>query len=340
MNLARNTTPDVARLRFAFSGFVLALAPWLGGPAFAAPGTVDPGTESQPAPDPAIESREPEPEPSPATTPDWKGVRRDTGYFLGYQFAAIAVLYTMPKEVTNWDRSGDHLDKWWDNVRNPTWDEDDFYINYILHPYWGATYYIRGRERGLSRWQSLGYSALLSTLYEYGAEALFERPSYQDLIVTPLLGSLLGEFVFTPIRNSIKSKPGPLDGWDKFALVITDPLGAANDLTNRLFGVETQVALTPFRGMNASRPTSGPLATALYAGGRDRGTARPPPPEKPDLGSAAGRALVDRTSPRPAGSRFHFQATKNILTPCEQRIGGVGGGLPWRRRWCCADSGR
>ena len=187
---------------------------------------------------------------------------------------AIAVLYTMPTAVTNWDRSGDHLEKWWDNVRNPTWDEDAFYINYILHPYWGATYYIRGRERGLSRWQSLGYSALLSTLYEYGAEALFERPSYQDLIVTPLLGSLLGEFVFTPIRNNIKSKPGPLDGWDKFALILTDPLGAANDLTNRLFGVETQVALTPFRGMNALRPTSGPLAAALYAGGGAAG-ARP-----------------------------------------------------------------
>ena len=252
----------------------LALAPWLGGPAFAATGTVDPGTETQPGPD-AVDRESASPSPSrrrPRRT--GKASAGTPCYFLGYQFAAIAVLYTMPTSVTNWDRSGDHLDKWWDNVRNPTWDEDDFYINYILHPYWGATYYIRGRERGLSRWQSLGYSALLSTLYEYGAEALFEKPSYQDLIVTPLLGSLLGEFVFTPIRNSIKSKSGPLDGWDKFALVLTDPLGAANDLTNRLFGVETQVALTPFRGMNASRPTCGPLATALYAGGRVPG-ARP-----------------------------------------------------------------
>ncbi len=127
-------------------------------------------------------------------------------------------------------------------------------------------YYTRGRERGLSGWQSLGFSATLSTLYEFGAEALFEQPSYQDLVVTPLIGSLVGEFVFAPIRSNIKSKPGPLDNWDKLALVLTDPLGAANDLTNRLFGVETQVALTPFRGVYASRPTSGPLASALYAG--------------------------------------------------------------------------
>ena len=29
----------------------------------------------------------------------------------------------------------------------PVWDDDEFYLNYILHLYWGATYYMRGRER-------------------------------------------------------------------------------------------------------------------------------------------------------------------------------------------------
>ena len=239
---------------------------WLCQPAFASPGVDELVAQAAPAPDATPESQEAEPD-TAAPPPDWKGLRRDTGYFLGYQFLVIGALYVMPVSVTNWDRDDDHLAKWWDNVTHPTMDDDDFYINYILHPYWGATYYIRGRERGLSRWQSVGYSTLLSTLYEFGAEALFEQPSYQDLVITPLVGSLLGEFVFAPIRSSIKSKAGPLDGWDKFALVMTDPLGAANDLTNRIFGVETQVALTPFRGLNGSRPASGALASALYAGG-------------------------------------------------------------------------
>jgi hypothetical protein len=241
---------------------VLALVPWLGTPAFAATEAVDPGIEPGPTLETTIQSPEEE-----AIPPDWKGIRRDTGYFLAYQFAVIGVLYVMPESVTNWDRSGDHLSKWWDNVTHPTFDDDAFYINYILHPYWGATYYIRGRERGLSRWQSFGYSAFLSALYEFGAEALFERPSYQDLVITPLVGSLLGEFVFAPIRSSIKSKRDPLDNWDKLGLILTDPLGAANDLTNRLFGVETEVALTPFRGTNALRSTSGAHASTLYAGG-------------------------------------------------------------------------
>ena len=249
--------------------FFLALAPGLGSPAVAAP--IPSASETQPAPPPAIESDAPEPAPPSA---DLKGLHRDTWYFLGYQFFVVGVLYAMPEDVTNFDRSGDHLEKWRYNVTHPTWDEDAAYINYLLHPYWGATYYIRGRERGLSRLESFGYSALLSTLYEYGAEALFERPSYQDLIVTPVVGSLLGEFVFAPVRQHIKSKPGPLDGWDKLALVLTDPLGTANDLTDRLFGVKTQVSLTPFRGMSARRRTSGPLGTALHAG-VDAGGPRP-----------------------------------------------------------------
>jgi hypothetical protein len=41
----------------------------------------------------------------------------------------------------------------------------------------------KGRERGFGKLASFGYSALLSTLYEYGPEAIFERPSAQDLMV-------------------------------------------------------------------------------------------------------------------------------------------------------------
>lgn len=42
--------------------------------------------------------------------------------------------------------------------------------------------------------QSMLYSAAISTIgWEFGIEACMERPSYQDLIFTPLLGSILGE---------------------------------------------------------------------------------------------------------------------------------------------------
>ena len=178
------------------------------------------------------------------------------------------MLYALPESVTDWDKSSAGLSKWWDNVSNPHRDTDDAYLNWITHPYWGAAYYIRGRERGLSRWQSFGYSALLSTLYEYGAEAFFEQPSYQDLWITPVIGSLLGEFVFSPLRESIKAKPGGPDGMDKFLLVVTDPLGAANELTDRIFGVETQVSLVPMGATRLSGSLTRPLATTISPGSR------------------------------------------------------------------------
>ena len=248
----------------------LALSTWLASPACGA--VVEPrndieahqvdgaGRETPETPEATSEQ--------PSTTPDLKGLRRDTLYFLGYQFVVVGVLYALPETVTNFDKDTAGLSKWWDNVSNPARDNDDAYLNWITHPYWGAAYYIRGRERGLSRWQSFGYSALLSTLFEYGAEAFFEKPSYQDLWITPVIGSLLGEFVFSPLRKSIKAKPGGPDGTDKFLLVLTDPLGAANELTDRLFGVETQVSLVPMGATRLSVPPMGPLATSISSGSR------------------------------------------------------------------------
>ncbi|MDM0017329.1 DUF3943 domain-containing protein [Variovorax saccharolyticus] len=242
------------RSSFAFAVLVvLALLPWLARPVSCASPGNDHATLDIPAP----------PEPAVIATADWEGLRRDTWYFVGYQAVTVAALSAMPSEQTNFDRSGVSFSKWRDNVTNPVWDRDDHVVNYVLHPYWGAAYYIRARERGLDRWQSLGYSALLSAVYEFGAEAMFEPVSYQDLIVTPLVGWLLGEYVFSPIRESIKAKPGDPDTLDQVALVLTDPLGALNDLTDRIFGVETQVSLAPIG-------PSGPGATAALADAQGR----------------------------------------------------------------------
>jgi hypothetical protein len=76
---------------------------------------------------------------------------------------------------------------------------------------------------------------LLSGVYEYGIEALFERPSYQDLFVTPVGGLLLGALLFEPIREHIRRKPA-LTWYDHVALALTDPLGVSNRLVERLGG--------------------------------------------------------------------------------------------------------
>lgn len=211
------------------------------------------------------------------TRPDWRGIRRDTAYFLGYQFAAIAVLYVAPESISGWDREQKQnydFDKWRNNVSEPVWDEDRWWINYILHPYWGGAYYIRARERGLDRAQSFWYSALLSTLYEYGAEALAEPVSIQDLVVTPVAGFFVGEYLLSPLREHIRAKPGKLNWTDKTLLFMTDPLGVINAETDHLLGVKSTLqwqpigmqspALRAVTGSSAASPPglSGRLAPA------------------------------------------------------------------------------
>jgi hypothetical protein len=191
--------------------------------------------------------------------PDWAGIGRDTGFFLGYQVISVAVLSALPAEI--WDDKTVSFESWWDNVsRPPTWDNDAFVTNYIGHPYWGATYYIRARERGFGRLASFGYSALLSTMYEYGVEAFLERPSNQDLIVTPILGSLLGAFVFEPVRDWVKRKPR-FEWYDHALLIVTDPLGLFSSVLERLLGIKSEILLQP----------TPPSPAALGIPARDRG---------------------------------------------------------------------
>jgi len=185
------------------------------------------------------------------SSPDGEGLWRDTRYFVGYQFAAIGVLYAMSESVTGWSdeqKSEYSLSIWWDNVRHPSWDSDSHFINYVTHPYWGAAYFVRARERGYDERQASWYSAALSTTYEFGAEAIFEEPSIQDLIVTPVLGSLLGKY-FVEIRYDIQSASsarGFETTKEKWVMTLTDPLGALNRRVREALGRETDLQICPY----------------------------------------------------------------------------------------------
>jgi len=87
---------------------------------------------------------------------------------------------------------------------------------------------------------SFGYSALLSALFEFGIEAFFEPPSYQDLIVTPVGGTLIGKYIFEPIRDNINAK-AQRKWYDHAGLILTDPLGAVNSLFERALGIQSDI---------------------------------------------------------------------------------------------------
>ena len=76
-----------------------------------------------------------------------------------------------------------------------------------MHPWAGGIYYMSARGSGYNKWESFAYTAFMSTfLWEYGVEAFAEKPSWQDLFVTPILGSLLGEQFFRWKGNIIRNE--------------------------------------------------------------------------------------------------------------------------------------
>jgi hypothetical protein len=178
---------------------------------------------------------------------DYPGLRKDAGYFFGYQFFIVGLLYVLPEEISAWtdEQKEDYtVNKWWENVTHPRWDPDEWYINYILHPYWGMTYYTRGRERGLSETGAFWYSFTLSSIYEFGLEALFEPVSIQDMIFTPGLGSLLGWY-FEDTRREIKSQSS-FSFWDQTVLILTDPLGSLNTMVDGWIATDSELELRSF----------------------------------------------------------------------------------------------
>lgn len=131
---------------------------------------------------------------------DWKRLWINTGVLAGAFFGTLAVLECLPEDATSWNRAEfqnvSPFKRWKKHVFEwgPQWDHDNPIFNYVLHPYAGAAYFMAARSCGFNFWRSLLYSACISNIgWEFGIEACMEAPSYQDLIITPLVGSILGE---------------------------------------------------------------------------------------------------------------------------------------------------
>ncbi len=179
--------------------------------------------------------------------PDWAGLRQDTKLFMLYQVATVAIIYTLPESVSKWsqeDKSGNQFKKWEDNINNMQLDNDMWSVNYIGHPYFGATYYVRARHRGFDRPGSFWYAAGMSAMFEYGIEAVFEPASLQDLIFTPVGGAVVGEYLMIgneKIQNHIAAT-GEKTFLDSLGLFFTDPLGVINKKMMELYNSETENA--------------------------------------------------------------------------------------------------
>lgn len=144
------------------------------------------------------------------TPPNWHRLAVNTAVLTAAYGATLGVLALLPDDATAWNseqyQHSTFARRWWDNVmvKNPHLDNDNAIFNYILHPYAGAAYYMSARSNGFNFFQSLLYSAFVSTVeWEFGAEAGMERPSYQDILITPLSGPIIGEGFYCIKRHIV-----------------------------------------------------------------------------------------------------------------------------------------
>jgi hypothetical protein len=158
-----------------------------------------------------------------------KKIGRAELFIGGAELFGITVLMLSPKEVTGW--SPDWTQDAWRNMKRslsmaPVWDDDDWQINYVGHPIAGSIYYNSLRSQNASIFHSFLFATAQSFIWEYFIEATAEKPSTQDLIVTPIVGAILGE---SEHRLTMNMRRNGFNLFEKVFVVIFNPMFAINN---------------------------------------------------------------------------------------------------------------
>lgn len=189
---------------------------------------------------------------------NWDYLMGQTYTILGLSVATVGFMTLLPESVTKWDSEDSGFsnlgDKWLDNVKDgPTWDRDEHYLNYIMHPYFGGVYYTAARHSGFDEFESFVYSFTMSTFFwEYGVEAFAEIPSWQDLFITPFFGAVVGELMLEK-EQDITANGGEVLGSKKLgdvSLFFLNPVGHIHYWVKDAWGGSAEFKLTsdPWNG--------------------------------------------------------------------------------------------
>ena len=128
----------------------------------------------------------------------------------GASLVGIGVYALAPSSFTGTTKDGQQYEESWNSFKDawtkpPVFDKDAWTVNYLGHPYFGAQFYLSQRNYGESPLYSFLFSTFMSTAFEYFIESWSEQPSINDLIVTPALGSILGEGIFRATQEMRKN---------------------------------------------------------------------------------------------------------------------------------------
>ena len=159
----------------------------------------------------------------------WKKIGRAELFIGGVELLGMTVLILLPKEVTKWSHTWAQ-DAWRNMKRSfsnlPVWDKDDWQLNYIGHPVAGSYYYNALRSQNASRFHSFLFSTAQSFIWEYFIEGMAEKPSTQDLFITPVVGSLLGESTH---QLTMSMRRNGFNFFEKIFVLIFNPMFVINN---------------------------------------------------------------------------------------------------------------
>ena len=152
----------------------------------------------------------------------WKKIGRAELFIGGAELLGATVLIVTPKEITKW--SHDWEQEAWRHIKRslklPVWDDDNWKINFIGHPIAGSFYYNSLRSQNASIFHSFLFATAQSFIWEYIIEATAEKPSTQDLIITPIVGSILGESIH---RITMSMRRNGFNFFEKIFVLIFNP---------------------------------------------------------------------------------------------------------------------
>jgi len=173
-------------------------------------------------------------------------------------FGAITFTWALDRFVLNADYARVGFTTWKNNIiYGWEWDTDRFGVNFIGHPYSGTLSYNAGRSNGYNYFQSFAFAFGGSLMWEYFGENT--RPSYNDIINTPINGSFLGEILYRISSNILDDRTrGAKRVFREIAAGLIDPMRGFNRL----------IQGKSFRRTNKEVYEKEPINISIYGGMR------------------------------------------------------------------------
>ncbi len=169
---------------------------------------------------------------------------------------AVALTWAADRYIFNADYAHIGISTWKYNIKNGwEWDNDRFGVNFVGHPYSGTLSYNAARSNGYTFYQSFPFAFAGSLMWEYFGENT--RPSYNDIINTPVSGVFLGEVLYRLSSNILDDRTkGRERVLREIAAGLIDPMRGFNRLMQG----------KSFRTTNIEVYQKEPLNISLYAG--------------------------------------------------------------------------